>query len=156
MIYQAIIQLLVGLLYANFFEVILHKFVLHGLGMKKGSFWRFHWSDHHMVCRRNHMVDESYKTPFWKSKARAKEIMGLFLLFAIHLPLIKIFPFFVVTVGLYKILYYFAHKHSHLKPDVAKKWLPWHYDHHMIKNQHKNWGVLLPIADWILGTRIKK
>ena len=33
--------------------------------------------------------------------------------------------------------------------------MPWHYDHHMGKNQHMNWGVRLPIIDLIMKTRVK-
>ncbi len=35
----------------------------------------------------------------------------------------------------------------------AREYAPWHYDHHMAPDQHKNWGVRLPIFDWIFGTR---
>lgn len=31
--------------------------------------------------------------------------------------------------------------------------MPWHYDHHMGPNQHKNWCVTKPWFDVIMGTR---
>lgn len=37
----------------------------------------------------------------------------------------------------------------------AKKHVPWHYDHHMGKNQDANWGVTTDWVDKLLGTRIK-
>ena len=35
-----------------------------------------------------------------------------------------------------------------------RRWAPWHYDHHMGKNQDANWCVTFPLWDHILGTRI--
>ena len=35
----------------------------------------------------------------------------------------------------------------------AKRWVPWHYDHHM-GGKEANWGVLLPWIDHLLGTRV--
>ena len=37
----------------------------------------------------------------------------------------------------------------------CKEKLPWHYDHHMGKNQDANWGVTTDWVDKILKTRIK-
>jgi hypothetical protein len=42
-----------GLLYANAGEWFIHKYVLHGVGKRKGSFWDFHWREHHSACRRH-------------------------------------------------------------------------------------------------------
>lgn len=157
MIYSVAIQILLGIMYANFAEVFIHKYVLHEMGKQnKDSFFRFHWSEHHRTARRNHMVDSSYLVSFWKDSARLKEVLGLVVLATIHLPLMFLFPVFVLTIWSYTVAYYFAHKHSHLGTEWGKKYLPWHYQHHMLKNQDKNWGVLLPIADWFLGTRSKK
>ena len=51
--------------------------------------------------------------------------------------------------------YYFVHKKAHLNPEWAKEKLPWHYEHHMGKNQDSNWCVTFPLWDYILGTRQK-
>ena len=37
----------------------------------------------------------------------------------------------------------------------AKENIPWHYDHHMGKNQDANWGVTTDWVDRLLNTRIK-
>mgnify|MGYP007089505962 CR=1 FL=1 len=50
---------------------------------------------------------------------------------------------------------YFIHKKSHLDPEWCKEKLPWHYDHHMGKNQNTNWCVVHPLADYLMGTRKK-
>lgn len=156
MYYSIFAQIIIGILYANIAEVLLHKFVLHGLGKKKDSFWKFHWSEHHRAARKNSMVDSSYETPFWKDSKRAKEVMGLAALVLVHLPLIKLLPAFVITISFYSLFYYLAHKRSHMDETWGKKWLPWHFDHHMLKNQDKNWGVLLPFVDYIIKTRSRK
>ena len=51
------------------------------------------------------------------------------------------------------LAYFLIHRKSHLDPSWAKKYAPWHYDHHMGKNQDANWCVTFPLWDHILGTR---
>ena len=53
------------------------------------------------------------------------------------------------------MLYLLIHNISHKYPEFSKKYIRWHYDHHMGKNQNKNWCVTYPLADYLLGTRIK-
>ena len=50
--------------------------------------------------------------------------------------------------------YHRVHKRAHLDPEWAKVHVPWHYDHHMGKNQHANWGVRSDVIDRVMGTRI--
>lgn len=147
-------QILVGVVYANLAEVVAHKYVLHWLGKKKGSFWSFHWHDHHRNSRKNKFYDESYNDP-WYSGSRVKEIVGIAGLVATHAWLAPTFPAFAVTTAAYSAVYLWAHRKAHLDPEWCKRWLPWHYDHHMGKNQDANWGVLLPCWDWIIRSREK-
>ena len=81
--------------------------------------------------------------------------MGLILLALLHSPLYFLsLPFYLGL--LYGGLgYYFVHKQAHLDPEWAKKHVPWHYDHHMGKNQDANWGVTTDWVDRLMGTRIK-
>ena len=167
MAFDLLLGIPAGVLYANTMEWLIHKYVLHDLGnlpkscnivhdlgkKDKNSVWRFHWSVHHRRSRKYDMADLSYFRPFWKDSARFREVMGLTLLAALHTPLFFVAPLFTITIWAYTFLYYFAHKKSHTSPLWAKKWLRHHYDHHMGKDQDKNWGVLLPIVDWIFGTR---
>jgi len=37
----------------------------------------------------------------------------------------------------------------------GKKKMPWHYDHHMGKNQDSNWGVTVEWPDKLFNTREK-
>ncbi len=143
-----------ALLYANATEWFVHKYLLHGLGANKKSFWSFHWHDHHKASRQSEMIDEKYQGQmFRKWDSQAKEAVALLGGALIHLPLIPFVPTFVAGVFASSILYYFVHRRSHLDEEWAKKRVPWHWDHHMGPNQHANWCVTYPLFDHILGTR---
>lgn len=143
----------IGLLYANGAEWLIHKYILHGLGGKKKSFWSFHWHEHHRASRINDMLDEAYTT--WKAKLdpRNKELIGVVVLAGSHLPLFPVMPFFTGTVVYSAVNYYQSHKRAHTDIEWGKKNLPWHYDHHMGPDQHSNWCVTKPFWDNVLGTR---
>ena len=149
-----IAQVLIGLLYCNFFEWVAHKFVLHGLGKHKQSFWAFHWSEHHRNCRKYDFYDPDYKRSLWTWNAQAKEALALAVGVALHAPLALVAPLFWVTVVYGAVNYYRVHKRSHLDPEWAKRRLPWHYDHHMGKVQDANWCVTRPWFDYLLRTRV--
>jgi sterol desaturase/sphingolipid hydroxylase (fatty acid hydroxylase superfamily) len=53
------------------------------------------------------------------------------------------------------VRYFYIHKKSHLNVNLAKQNVPWHWDHHMGKNQDANWGVTTDMWDLIMKTRIK-
>jgi hypothetical protein len=143
-----------GLLYENMGEWLVHKHVLHGLGVKKGSPWAFHWRDHHQSVRKNGFADPMYTRPLTEKNAASREAKLLAAAAAIHLPLLPVAPFFTAGV-LYGIWgYWSSHKRAHLDPAWAREHLPWHYDHHMGPNQHANWCVSKPWFDHLMGTRI--
>jgi hypothetical protein len=142
-----------GMLYSNVGEWLIHKYVLHGLGRKKGTYWSFHWHEHHRNARREAMTDGDYKRSLWGWHGQAKEALGLVTMAAAHLPLARRAPWFVATVVFCHARYYYAHKRSHRDPEWAKQHLPWHYDHHMGPNQHANWCVTAPWFDMVMGTR---
>lgn len=142
-----------GLLHANAVEWLTHKYVLHGLGKRKGSMWRFHWAQHHRIARKNGMYDKSYEAPFWSWSDRGKEIAGIVGLALLHLPLIKVAPYFTCAVLFSSGNYLYRHRKAHLDIEWGKKHMPHHWDHHMGANQDANWCVSYPWFDWILGTR---
>jgi sterol desaturase/sphingolipid hydroxylase (fatty acid hydroxylase superfamily) len=142
-----------GLAYCNFGEWFLHKYVLHGLGKNPKSFWRFHWHEHHQASRRNEMVDAQYTQPRGRWSTNAKELLGLAAIVVGHVPLFSRAPFFTATVWYSTVRYYFVHRRAHLDPQWARVHLPWHYDHHMGKDQNANWCVTHPFFDLVLGTR---
>lgn len=142
-----------GLLYSNAGEWAIHKYILHGLGKNKRSFWSYHWHDHHGDVRKNNHIDEAYQDTPLQWNAQGKELLGLVSLGMAHLPLMPVAPFFTGTV-LYSLWkYYDVHKRSHLDPGWAREHLPWHYDHHMGPNQDANWCVTRPWFDEWMGTR---
>lgn len=148
---------ILGLIYANFAEWFIHKYILHKLGKKKFQFnqFSFHWKNHHKNARKYQFYDFDYLEPLLKWNSKTKEIIGLSLLIISHLPLLLYLPYFVMAAYLHVIVYYFIHQWAHTNPQHAKKYLKWHWDHHMGSNQDTNWCVTYPLADYILGTRIK-
>ena len=142
------------MLYTNLLEWTLHKYVLHGLGKNKKSNWSSHWSVHHKKSRKNDFYDDDYEKS-WHSPGSRSEIMGLILLALLHLPLAFLSLSFYIGLLYGGLGYYFVHKKAHLDPEWAKKYVPWHYDHHLGKNQDANWGVTTDWVDKVAGTRIR-
>ena len=68
----------IGLAVANASEWFVHKYVLHGLGRRKESFWSFHWHEHHKNARRNAHVDADYRAPLFGTwNGQSKEAVAL-------------------------------------------------------------------------------
>jgi len=142
-----ILQIIIAWLYSHLFEYIAHKYFLHDHRRFKFAF-KNHFGKHHRVARKNEMYDETYESVI-SSKF---EVTGLMIISLIHLPVAFFFPVAYVTLVLCLFSYYILHRRSHTHVMWGKKWLPWHYEHHMGIDQHKNWGVRLPIIDMILRT----
>ena len=66
-----------AIIYSQVSEWIIHKYVLHGLGKKKGSHWSFHWHAHHKKCRKNDFYDEDYKI-FFKNFEKKQEKINFY------------------------------------------------------------------------------
>ncbi len=132
------IGFLTGLFYANEMEWLIHKYLLHEDGKKKGSFWRFHYSEHHKNAKQNDFFDPDYSRSLLEWNAQSKEVLALVVGAGIHLPIFPFAPGFVSGVWFSMAYYYYVHKKSHEDPNWARKNLPWHYDHHMGKNQDAN------------------
>lgn len=150
---EILVSVALGLFLSNAGEWVIHKYVLHGAGRKKGSFWNFHWGEHHRSVRQNEHIDPDYKRSPFGFHAQGKELLGLLSIMVLHIPVFWLFPFYAATVWACSLNYYRVHKRSHLDPAWAKQHLPWHYDHHMGPNQHANWCVTHPFFDWVMGTR---
>ena len=142
------LQILLGWIYGHAAEYIIHKYVLHNYKLFKGPFKR-HFGTHHKIARKNNMYDENYLK--LSKNNSVFEILGLTVLLLLHIPLLFIIPYFWMTLVYSALAYYYIHRKSHINVDWGKKWLPWHYAHHMEKDQHKNWGVRLPILDKIIN-----
>ncbi len=147
------IGIALGLLYTNAGEWLLHRYVLHGLGRRPGSFWGYHWRDHHRNARRYGMGDPDYRRSVFGWHAQGKEALQLALLAAAHLPLFPLAPLFVSTTIYSVINYHRVHKRAHLDPHWARQHVPWHVDHHLGPNPDANWCVTRPWFDRIMHTR---
>jgi len=147
-------QIVIAFLYANLVEWMWHKHVFHGLGKKKGSKFSSHWREHHRDVRRSGGFDESYKISVGAPGGPTREALELLAGALLHAPLFFYFPVFAATLCVHAIAYFLIHRKSHIDIEWAKKYVPWHYDHHMGKNQDANWCVTLPVWDHILGTRL--
>tara|TARA_Y100000310_G_scaffold324332_1_gene386075 strand:- start:1053 stop:1529 length:477 start_codon:yes stop_codon:yes gene_type:complete len=141
-----------GVLYATLLEWLLHKYILHGLGKNKKSYWAFHWHSHHKTCRKNKNSDINYKFP--GGPPVKKEIISLLLLTIIHIPLWYVSKIFYLTLVLCAIRYFYMHRKSHLNIEWGRKKMPWHHDHHMGTNQDTNWGVTTDLMDLLMNTRV--
>ncbi len=142
-----------GLAVANMSEWVVHKYVLHGLGARKESFWSFHWHTHHRNSRTNGHLDTDYDGSVFRWNGQGKEALALVVGGLSMLPFAAVAPFFTATMAYSSWNYYRKHKRAHLDPEWARQHLSWHYDHHMGPNQHANWCVTHPWFDHIMGTR---
>jgi sterol desaturase/sphingolipid hydroxylase (fatty acid hydroxylase superfamily) len=143
----------IALAVSNIAEWLIHKHVLHEQGRIKGSFWSFHWHEHHRNARANGFNDPDYERPVLAWNAQGKEAIGLVGMSLAVTPLFPIAPFFVLTSYYTSYRYYRIHKKAHQNPEWARKHVPWHYDHHMGPNQDANWCVTHPWFDNVMGTR---
>lgn len=151
---------MLGLVFANGFEWIAHKYILHGTHRKGQA--RFspvprsmqsHWA-HHREVRSAQFHDVGYVEGIsnWRTK---NEIVSLAIVAGV--ASLTFYPMSkgMVLAALYSAgNYYYVHRRAHLQPTWAKHKIPWHYDHHMNANQDANWCVTKPWFDYILGTRV--
>ena len=114
---------------------------------KGRSRFKFHWK-HHGIARKNDNLDPDYKF-----KVFHNETYITLAAIILHTPLVFVYPPFALTAIAYAAAYMVLHRMSHTYVDFFKKWMPWHYEHHMGKNQNANWCVLFPMMDYIMGTR---
>lgn len=150
----------VGLVVANGFEWVAHKFILHGThrtGQPRYSpvprSMKSHW-EHHREVRKQEFHDDGYVEGIsnWRTK---NEIVSLAVVAGI-----AGLAFYPISKGMAAAALYSAgnydyiHRRAHLEPDWAMKKIPWHYDHHMNSNQDANWCVTKPWFDYIMGTRV--
>ena len=142
-----IFQLAFGWLYGHFFEYAAHRYVLHNYKRFKPAF-KNHFKKHHGISRKNNMYDAAYENMF-SCKFEVSSLASISLL---HSPLIFYLPYTYFALICSMFMYYILHKRAHTDVAWGKKWLPWHYAHHMGKNQNINWGVRLPIIDKMIGT----
>ena len=137
---------LIGVVYSSLVEWTVHKFLFHDFGKKRNSYFSFHLREHHINCRKNENVDRNFSK---------REIPGIAFLLLTHLPIYYLIPTFYYAITLYGVSFVIIHNLVHFWPKMGKKFIPWHWDHHMV-HQNQNFNVVLPIADYLLCTRKKR
>lgn len=151
------IQVLVAFVYGNLLEWLVHKYVLHGWGRARRGYWAYHWHTHHANVRRHGLVDPDYVTGRLSCEQRAKETLGIWAAALAHAWLIRnALPWAAGAILGYAWLYLYCHEKSHRDAAWARRWLPWHCDHHENRDPDQNWCLTFPLWDWILGTRIRE
>lgn len=151
-----LLQAALGFAYANVGEWIMHKYILHGLGKNRQSFWAYHLYGHHTVSSQNNMLDIGYKSlnlSLWN--AQTKEVLVLLLIVLAHSPIFAVAPVFTGALYLSLMTYYYKHRKAHLNPVWAKRHLRWHYEHHFGVAGNANWCVTWPWFDYLMGTRVR-
>lgn len=156
--------LVVALVSQNISEWFFHKYVLHRLGTKKGSFFHYHW-EHHKRCRereenKRDNVDVEYEQLLKSGRFSRMIKKELWLVFGSNLLIaLPTYLFFSKYLGIAYLLiawyYYIAHALSHANNDKFGFLMPWHYEHHCLRNQNQNWCVSFPWFDWVMNTRRK-
>lgn len=151
---------LAGLVVANGFEWVAHKYILHGThraGQRRYSpvpeSMKSHW-EHHREVRKTSFHDHGYVEGIrnWRTK---NEIVSLAVVATVASGVFYPISKGMSLAALYSAAnYYYIHRRAHLEPEWAVKKIPWHYDHHMNSNQDANWCVTKPWFDYILGTRV--
>jgi len=136
---------IIGFLYGSLLEYMIHRFVFHKLGHKKKSIWSYHLRGHHVLSRKNNFIDLT------ESQA---ESVGMMFLVLIHTPLFFVSFGAWLGVTLYALAFKYLHGFQHKHPEFTKKYMKWHWDHHM-KSPNKNFGVVVPWMDYFFGTRKK-
>lgn len=147
-----VLQILIAWIYGHFLEYFLH-IMMHDY-KRFPYLFQHHFGGHHKISRNNKMRDPSYEDILDRSSLF--EIGSIAIGLLLHLPIAFFFPYSYATLVIGLCIYYIVHRKSHIDIAWAKKYLPWHYDHHMNSNQHANWGVRLPFVDWIFGTRVER
>ena len=136
---------LLGLFWGNFIEWFVHKHIFHRFGKNKNSIWSYHLKQHHVLSRKNNFIDLT---------ASKVEIYGLVALMMLHLPILWLSIGFWAGVNLYAILFRVLHGYQHSNPEFTRKWMRWHWSHHM-GDSNKNFGVVVPWCDYLFGTHKK-
>lgn len=151
---------LFGLVVANGFEWLAHKYILHGIHRTGKSRYspvpesmKSHW-EHHREVRKASFHDYGYVEGIanWRTK---NEIISLAVVATVAGGLFYPVSKGMAAAAVYSACnYYYIHRRAHLEPNWAMNKIPWHYDHHMNANQDANWCVTKPWFDYILGTRV--
>lgn len=154
----------IGVLFATFFEWTLHKYVMHRPVGKFRYAFQAHAVVHHQVFKADktyHLQNEEDKhtipMAWWNGPVLI--LIGI-TPFALLSWVVGEWAFVVgglIAFSAYYATYEYIHWCMHL-PKARRVEKPWWFrrlnGHHLLHHRymHKNFNVVLPLADWILGT----
>jgi hypothetical protein len=153
-----------GIVFASFFEWALHKYVMHRPVGKFRYAFHAHAVVHHQVFKSDHtyhLQEEKDKVTipmaWWNGPVLV--LIGI-TPFALLSWVIGEWAFVIggfLAFSGYYATYEYIHWCMHL-PKARRVEKPWWFrrlnGHHLLHHRymHKNFNVVLPLADWILGT----
>ena len=164
MILWGVAGFLVGIVFASFFEWVLHKYVMH---RPLGSF-RYAFRAHAVVHHQTFKADHTYHLQHNKDKKTIPMswwngpvlIMIAMIPYALVSWLVGVWVFTLgglLAFSLYYGTYEYLHWCMHLpkarrveKPRLFQRMNGHHLLHH--RYMHKNYNVVLPLADLCMGT----
>ena len=151
------------LLYASFFEWLLHRYLMHQ------PLWSYPFRAHALV---HHGIFRSGPSYFLSALENRKKIMFAWwnapLILGLHAPVLlwigylfdaRIFIGGMAALGFYYFLYEYLHFCMHAPKGRWLEQTGWFYwldaHHHMHHKRHlSNLNVVLPLADYVLGTLV--
>jgi hypothetical protein len=160
----ALAGLLVGIVFASFFEWTLHKYVMHRPVGKFRYAFNAHAVVHHQIFKADHTYHlqhdkdkETIPMAWWNGPVL---IMIGMIPYVIISLLIGEWAFTIgglIAFACYYGVYEYLHWCMHLpkarrceKPEFFRRINGHHLLHH--RYMHKNFNVVFPLADWVLGT----
>ena len=162
--FWATIGLLSGVFYASLFEWILHKYVMH---RPVGPFtypFRAHALVHHQKFKADqtyHLIHEEDKhtipMAWWNGPVLVLAGLTPFLILALFTGLWAVVLGAGVMCAIYYATYEYIHWCMHLprKRNIERSGIFFRLNgHHLLHHRymHKNFNVVLPLADLLLGT----
>lgn len=173
----ALATLAVGVVYSSFFEWVLHKYVMHRPVWNFSYAFKAHAQTHHRKFRANHTYhlqkgDEAeahlIRMAWWNGPALI--LIGVTPIALGGMPLAfsdwwAVLVVICASAGLSFALYYGAYEYLHWcmhKPN--QRWIErtqlfrFLNEHHFLHHRHmgKNFNVVFPCADLLLGTLVMK
>ena len=163
MTYTDLFYIPVLILWCSICEWLLHRFVMHRPFLKFRYAYEAHHKIHHVIFK----ADESYHL---QNKSDKKTIpmawwngVAIALLSSIPLLFIseKLFFLNLIVSYCYYLVYETLHWYMHLPKRRSVEYRTWYRKlngHHILHHRYtnKNFNVVLPFADWLFRTLIKK
>lgn len=163
-----VIGLVLGIIYASFFEWVLHRYVMHRPVGKFDYAFQAHAIVHHHTFKADHtyhlIKDSDKKTipmAWWNGPVLVACTQVPFLIASVILGNYWFLLGSFIAGAAYYGTYEYIHWCMHLpkKRKLEKSWIFFRLNgHHLLHHRymHKNFNVVLPLADLLLGTLLPR